>query len=116
MDKKTMEAMLRIGKTIPRELLNKGIIKEKPFQFERDVIEERSNNKRVPLAERTMLKKALESEKLRATYERETTSVNHEAGKEIERFVEAKIKKEIASGRLKPADKNDPFFKKIGLR
>ena len=116
MDNKTKEVMMRIGKSIPRELLAKGIIREKPFQFEKDIIEERSKSKSVPFKEREMLRKALESDKLQNTYNRETTSMNHEVSKEIEKFVETKMKREIASGRLKPADKNDPFMRFIDSR
>lgn len=104
----------KIGKEIPKDLLKKGIVKEKPFAFEREIIEQRARDPKISYQEREMLKKSLESKRLNETWNRETTSINPKVSEEISRRVDAQVKREIASGRLKPADKKDSFFNFLG--
>ena len=111
MDKKTKEALFKIGRSIPKEWLKQGITKEKPFADQKRIFENIANDHNISKNIREEAKKALGNEKVYNSFERETTSVNPEINKKIQQFINTKVDNAIRNGEIKKAEKNDPFHK-----
>jgi len=111
MDRRTQQQLQKIGRSIPKHLLKRGIIKEKPFGFERGLVEEVIADPRTPLDFKKSLRLALEDKRVYDTYERTTDREDPAIGKKIEKLVAAKVAREIRAGRMKPPPKHDPFLK-----
>lgn len=104
LSKQERDVISKINRSIPREMLNKLMVKEKTMLDEKEKIVERMNLRRkdgsykVTDQQRKYLNKIISN----PLYEQESQAVNDKVGTEIERFVEARIKKEIKAGKLDP--------------
>jgi len=99
MDRKTTEQVRLLGKYIPRELKERGVVKEKPFEEMGRKIKERIVDN--PKSNRKLREKydhLIEQGFFEKQYER----VDPKVAEKIDRDIEGKLKAEMQSGRLKP--------------
>ena len=111
MDRRTQDLLFKISRGIPRDLLKTGVIRSKPFSDQETALRDARANHSTPLEDRRKIDRILNDPEAQASFRKETTETNNEAGEKIKEYVDTKIKSAIRSGELKPADKNDPFFK-----
>ena len=105
MDDKTKRVLMNIHKSIPKEWIKKGIKTEKPYQFQQDLIDNESRSG--DYKKREMFKRLAEDPRVRATNARVSTSVDPEISAKIDKFVQTKVEKAIASGEIEKAKKTD---------
>lgn len=112
MDRKTKEELQKIGRQIPRDLLSKGVIKEKRFALDREIALDLLGKPGIGDKQRDLIRRGLEEPRIRATHEKVSTSIDPKISQEIDKFVEAKMQQAIRSGKIKKA-KRDGFHNMV---
>lgn len=107
MDKRTEIQLSRIGNQIPKSLIKRSVVKEGGEQeaIARDILK----NPKLDQATRDQLQGLVDKGAFNDIHDLEDPKVIAQ----MDRFVDRRVKHEIRSGRLKPADKNDPFIRKM---
>ena len=119
MDRRTQLILSKIGRSIPKDLLKRGMTNEQSLgAFERDLVAQLLKDPRVSLAEKKMLRRAIEelhgvNEKGGNIADQTKQATDPKVGATIDKIVGAKVAREIRSGRIKKADQNDPFLRKM---
>ena len=113
MDPRQLDKMMRISKRVTEGMQKEGLIRERPFEQQMDRLKEL--RKKAVGSDRKALDRAINSERLQQTANRETTRVNEDYHKHVAAKMEHEMKKAIKSGELKPADKHESaaFMNKV---
>lgn len=111
-DRDTMKRLQAFGKSIPPDLLKRGVVKKQIYAEEKAQLEEAARKGKT-LAERRLAARALADEKVYNSLNRETTEIDPAVQAEMERRGDAFIRREMKAGRLKKLDKNDPFLRSL---
>ena len=107
MDKYTQEKLYRMGKEIPKHLTDK-LIKSVPteeYRMAQDILKD----KRVPDHVKRIYQKSIEN----GTIKSHEQVVDKKVQKELDDFTTQRMKSEMDSGRIKPADKDDRFMREM---
>ena len=104
MEKSERGILDKINRSIPRGLIKRLMDKERPMQGEKYKIQEQLDRIKVDGSSRAteQQKRYLNKIVSNPLYDQEKQSVNEKVGKEIEKFVEYRVKREIKEGNLKP--------------
>lgn len=102
MDENTLR-FLRENQT-PSELYKKAFKIEKPWREERQKLLDFSRDHRLSRDEQEKVRKLVDFNDRQGVYERSSLVVDEKAAKEIERYHEKKIEKNIADGKIKRFD------------
>ena len=111
MDARAEKRLQGIGASIPRALLRKAMRTTSEANFERNLVEQMMRDPRATLDDKRRLRKALciiDDPRYNANSIGRTgkTEVDPRVAKEIERFVGARVRRDIRAGRL-PDPKKD---------
>ena len=112
MDRKTKEELQKIGQQIPRDLLAKGVIKEKRFAIDKEIALDLLGKPGIGDKQRDLIRRGLEDPRVRATHEKVSTRIDEKVSQEIDKFVETKMQQAIKSGKIKKA-KRDSFHNMV---
>lgn len=108
MDDRTFETLKIIGSQIPKEMIIGAMKKEYVYKHEREGIERMLKDARISEKKKIRLRELLNDPKLLV----EKDVIDFEKSKEIEKFVEDKVKFAIEAGIIKKPDEDD-FIKKL---
>lgn len=108
MDRETERRLAHIGQSIPKELLQRGIIHERPFGEVKDKLERMKRDPSLSRSQRDAAARVLENPKLRSSLDRVDTRIDPKVAQEIDRHVSERVNAEIRSGRIKKPGR-DPF-------
>jgi len=99
MDKETDRKIRLLGKAIPRELKERGVIREKPFQeMGQKIKAEIVDNPKVPLK----LRRKYDHMINQGMFEKEVERIDPKVAEKIDREMQGRVKAEMQAGRLKP--------------
>ncbi len=102
MDKDTQRRINQINASIPKEL-TKNLVKVEKDTSQHEMAQDALSSNRLSKEGRRALEKAVAEGKLVS----ETKVYDQEKTKRIDEYLDGKIKAEMASGRLKPAQRDD---------
>lgn len=94
--------------------MKRGIVTRKPYEGERLFFEAKLRDPRIPHSEKEKLRRLLDHPMIRATYNRTEVVMDEKVSQQIQEHVDRRVKNAMKKGLIKPASKNDPFFKFVG--